>query len=226
MQALTLDAAGTLFDLAEPVGTVYARLAAQSGYHLEANSLDRRFRETFPRQSAPAYVDDCPGHVTERSWWRELVLKTTELADNERFEDFFNAAFAFYESPAAWQLFPDTIPFLDQAASHYRLAVVSNFDARLHPIIAGLGLGSYFEKVISSADAKSRKPDSAIFQRTLAELALPAHQICHIGDSEVADYRGARSAGLHAIHLRRPAETLLSTLPVLPQILPHPESLS
>lgn len=217
MQALTLDAAGTLFDLAEPVGIVYARLAGQAGYQLDGDKLEESFRHHFSRLSSPKYSETTPGHETEKNWWRELVLITTALPDDAQFERFFASAFAYYERPEAWQLFPDTLPFLEKAAQEFRLAVVSNFDARLHPIIAGLGLSHYFEFVVSSADAKSRKPDEAIFQYALRKLALPAAHVLHVGDSHSADFAGATLAGMQAFHLQRPSATLLDALPLTSQ---------
>src|SRR5207302_528021 len=42
--AVTLDAAGTLFEVAEPVGVTYARVAARHGIGVTATELDRAFR--------------------------------------------------------------------------------------------------------------------------------------------------------------------------------------
>lgn len=203
MKALFLDAAGTLFDLAEPVGQVYARFARQHGLVLEAGEAESRFRSAFQEQPAPDYHDQSDGHQCEIQWWRTLVLRVVQADDDARFEAFFQAVFAYYEQPQAWQLFPDTLPFLSQVQSRYRLAVVSNFDARLVPILAGLELTSFFEVILSSAEARARKPDRAIFDLALQKMGLAPQEALHIGDSFEADYEGARAAGLAAFHLRR-----------------------
>lgn len=211
MEALFLDAAGTLFDLAEPVGIVYARFAAQHGLALTAEEAESRFRSAFQSLPAPDYDAHHEGHECERLWWRQLVLAVTRAPDDAPFAAFFEELFAYYEQPRAWQLFPDTLPFLEQTKSLFQLAVVSNFDARLHPILEGLGLTLYFEAIVSSAEARARKPESSIFELALEKMQVAPHEVLHIGDSLEADYEGARRAGLHAFHLQRHlGQTLLS----------------
>ncbi|MGJ8726525.1 MAG: HAD-IA family hydrolase [Roseibacillus sp.] len=210
MKAISLDAAGTLFDLSEPVGEVYTRFAHQEGFALLPAEVEKRFRAAFKASPAPSYDGDSDGHTAERSWWRALVLQATEIPPSEAFERLFHQLFAHYEKPSAWQLYPDTLPFLEKASAKYRLAVVSNFDDRLHPILDGLGLSPFFEIAISSSLAQSQKPDSRIFERLLKELALPPEEVLHIGDSLKADYEGALQVGMKAFHLQRAKGQLLA----------------
>ena len=203
MKAIFLDAAGTLFDLAEPVGEVYARFAYREGFILKPEVVEKRFRAAFKASPAPCYLPQADGHTAERSWWRALVLEATQIPDSESFALLFDQLFAHYEQPSAWQLYPDTLPFLREASAKYRLAVVSNFDDRLHPILNGLGLSPFLEVALSSSEAQSQKPDSKIFEMALAKLALPPEEVLHIGDSRKADYEGAFKAGLQAFHLQR-----------------------
>jgi len=217
MKAIFLDAAGTLFDLAEPVGKVYARFARKHGLNLTEQEAETRFRTAFKELPAPNYEDFEDGHRCELAWWRKLVLKVCNSAGDETFDLFFEDLFLFYEKGEAWKLYPDTVPFLEKAGEHYRLAVVSNFDSRLHPILNQLGLSSYFEAIVSSAEARSRKPDEEIFHFTLQKLNLHPVQVLHIGDSEVADFQGASNAGLSAFHLQR--ENGLFLQDALPQFV-------
>lgn len=203
MNALLLDAAGTLFDLAEPVGQVYARFARQHGLAIDSATVESRFREVFQDLPAPHYQAYADGHDCEFVWWRELVLQVTGFPEDETFDRFFGELFAFYERPEAWCLFPDTLPFLAAARKRYRLAVVSNFDQRLIPIVEGLRLTPYFEFILSSSETRAQKPDPQIFRLALQKLNLPAEDVLHIGDSRTADYEGARRAGLRAFHLQR-----------------------
>lgn len=203
MQAIFLDAAGTLFDLAEPVGSVYARMAVKHGLSLTSGEAAIRFRKAFGALPAPSYPEGQTGHDCERDWWRSLVLNVSQCADDERFEGFFAELFSYYEEPEAWRLFPDTLSFLEKAKGDYRLAVVSNFDGRLHPILRGLALTPYFETIISSADARARKPDQKIFQLALEKMNLSPREVMHVGDSREADYEGPMQVGLRAWHLQR-----------------------
>lgn len=211
MKAISLDAAGTLFDLAEPVGEVYARFALQEGLQLDPQKTEKRFRRAFQKLPSPDYALTQEGHTSERAWWHELVLQATEIPAGQAFERFFKQLFDYYERPEAWHLFDDTLPFLTEAGSRYPLVVVSNFDARLHPILEGLGLSPFLKTVISSSDACSRKPDSKIFRIALKNLALPPSEVLHIGDSLTADYQGAQKSGMQAFHLQREkGQTLFS----------------
>lgn len=210
MKAISLDAAGTLFDLTEPVGVAYARLAKKEGFTLDPVTVETNFRKAFKAFPGPTYQDSKNGHQAERSWWRQLVRQATEIPAGEAFERLFTQLFDHYEDPSAWQLFPDTLPFLEEAASQYRLAVVSNFDNRLHPILDSLGLSSFFEIAISSSDARAQKPDKQIFQLALKKLSLQPQEVLHIGDSRKADYEGALNMGMKAFHLERKKGDLLA----------------
>lgn len=212
MPILFLDAAGTLFDLAEPVGDTYARIASSHGLLLDPNDLDRDFRVAFATLACPIYTQARTGHETETEWWRNLVKEVTRLPESPRFDRFFRELFQYYEEAEAWSLFPDTLPFLERAVTGHRLAVVSNFDRRLHLILANLGLASYFEKIISSADAKARKPDPEIFQYALREMSTSPEETLHIGDSQSADIEGAARSGMRAFRIRRPENNLLDAL--------------
>ena len=90
--------------------------------------------------------------------------------------------------------------------------MVSNFDDRLVPILDGLGIGNYFAHILTSADARARKPDRAIFDLALDRLNCVPAETAHCGDSLQADFHGATTAGLRAFHLVRPEQTLLDFL--------------
>ncbi len=213
MKAIFLDAADTLFQLAEPVGQVYQEIGRRHGLPLPHSEIESRFAVAFREAPTPDYLAYSEGHDCEILWWRKLVQQVTKLPEGETFAHYFDELFAHYEQPQAWRLFDDTLPFLKRAADQYRLAVVSNFDARLHQIITSLGLDSYFEEVICSADAKARKPSREIFQFALQRMQLKSEEVLHIGDSYEADYEGARSAGLKAFHLQRElGDTLFDAL--------------
>ena len=115
---------------------------------------------------------------------------------------------------SVWRLFPEVEDVLSKLSDgDTRLILVTNFDDRIHPIIGGLGIAGYFgENVITSASAKSRKPDSGIFGEAKA-LAKPG-PILHVGDERVADWEGARNAGLSAFELDRTQRSLLD-LPMI-----------
>jgi len=216
LQALFLDAAGTLIEPAEPVADVYARTAGAFGQIVEPAEVKRWFGVAFGGISDPEYHAYADGDAAEREWWSWVVnvvfSKTlgTPLPEGF-FWPCFEALFAHYADPAAWRVFPEVHGVLDDArAAGLRLAVVSNFDLRLHGILAGHGL--HFDAVITSADACARKPEPAIFRMALERLGLQSHEVLHAGDSPVADIEGAAAVGIDACLISRPETDLRAFL--------------
>ncbi|HEY8514865.1 MAG TPA: HAD-IA family hydrolase [Candidatus Binatia bacterium] len=224
--AVTLDAGGTLIANVESVGETYARLARDAGIEADATKLDDGFRRAFA--AAPPLAPP-PGdaHATlldfEHAWWRRVALESLRLAlgvedlaqvaTADACERFFLAAFAHYAQPSAWRVDPDAVAVLRELrARGLRLAVVSNFDARLHGVLAGLGLAELVDVVLPSSEAGAAKPDPAIFRRALALLGgLPAARCLHVGDSLREDVDGATAAGLRAVWLDRRGASARST---------------
>jgi putative hydrolase of the HAD superfamily len=84
-----------------------------------------------------------------------------------------------------------------------KLAVVSNWDERLRPLLRALELDHYFDVIIVSRELGCHKPDAKIFEMAAAQLGIPAEAILHVGDSAIEDFDGARKAGFRAVLLRR-----------------------
>lgn len=153
----------------------------------------------FPGRAGAALAE------AERDWWRQLVArvlaKTGGVGD---FEIYFDALYRHYADACAWRVYPDVPAALDSArARGLHLAVVSNFDSRLPDILRGLGIADRFQAVVYSAACGSAKPDAGIFEHALAALGAAPHAALHVGDNLLADYRGARSAGMRALLLQR-----------------------
>lgn len=212
IRALLFDAAGTLIEPAEPVAEVYARQAAACGLNLEATAIREAFGHAFGSSGDPAWERHPEGDAAEREWWRRVVRLTLERAAARPLPDVFVAGcfeslFAHYESSQAWRVYPEVVEVLGQARhEELRVAVVSNFDRRLHRILEGWGLD--FELVLTSADARARKPDPSIFRQALERLGLSPDEVLHAGDSPAADGGGARAAGIEPYLLDRPCNDL------------------
>lgn len=208
IRALFFDAAGTLIEPAEPVAEVYARAAAAAGYRVEAAAVKRAFGAAFSGLGDPAWELHPHGDAAEREWWKAVVCGTFgEILRGPLPASFgaevFDGLFSHYADPRAWRVFPEVPGVL--AASReagFRIAVVSNFDRRLHGILEGHGL--HFDAVVTSADACSRKPDPAIFRHALDLLGFGPEEAFHVGDSRTADFEGAQALGIEAFLLERP----------------------
>ena len=216
--AVLFDAAGTLITPAQPVGETYARLAREHAVALSAERIDDAFRRVFAK--APANVH--PGETRERAaeleraWWRTRVRETFLAADGTaRFRDFeayFDALWQHFARGAAWRARPGAREALAELrSSTRRLAIVSNFDQRLHPILRELELLDFFEQIVIPVDCGAAKPERAIFEFCLQRLGLAAQRCIYVGDHARLDVEAAAAAGLAAIDLAE-----LATLADLP----------
>jgi FMN hydrolase / 5-amino-6-(5-phospho-D-ribitylamino)uracil phosphatase len=101
---------------------------------------------------------------------------------------------------------PPWLPALVQElASTYRLAVVSNYPASA-PIMRTLardGLDRFLAVIVVSADVGFIKPHRSVFEAALTGLGVPADAVVHVGDTWAADVVGAHQAGMHAVYTRQ-----------------------
>jgi len=210
LAAVTLDAAGTLIEVAEPVGQTYARFAARHGIRLVPERVERAFAQALAAAPPLAFPGVGAAHLAdrERTWWKAIVGRAfADAAALPSFDSCFAELFAHYARPQAWRVFPEVAGALRLLHTRgLRLAVVSNFDARLLPVLEGLGLRSLVDHVVHSSAAGAAKPDAAIFRVALTALGVPGSEALHAGDGLVADVGGARRAGLRAVLVDRRAE--------------------
>ncbi len=206
-RALLLDAMGTLIGLRESVGTTYAAMAAAHGLTVAAAAIDRAFPAVlrsapplaFPGLSGPALLE------AERGWWGERIDAVLIAAGSGAApQALHHELFERFADPSLWHVYPDVVPSLRRwHEGGLRLAVVSNFDRRLEPVLEGLGLGSWFDLVVVSSRAGAAKPSAGPFTAALKGLDLAPHQVWHVGDSP-EDVAGARAAGVRCVLVRRP----------------------
>lgn len=207
IRAVTLDAGGTLIAVAEPVGETYARIAARHGLRVRAGDAERGFREAFATAPPLAFPGASPTRLRdhERAWWDAIVRRTLgRAAAGPAGDAAFDELFAHYAGARAWRVFPEVPDVLATLrARGVALAVVSNFDARLGPLLDTLGLAPWLDAVVHSSRAGSAKPDPAIFRDALARLGVAPADALHAGDDPTRDVLGARAAGMQAVLIDR-----------------------
>ncbi|HLY39351.1 MAG TPA: HAD-IA family hydrolase [Candidatus Binatia bacterium] len=219
--AVTLDAAGTLFEPVEPIGVTYARVAARHGIVVAPNAVERGFADAFAAAPPLAFPKATPATLAdeERTWWSSIVRAALGVEPTPAFATCFAELYEHYGAPATWRVFDEVPDTLRALRNHgLKVAVVSNFDRRLDGLVAGLGLAPLVDAVVSSTRAGAAKPAPDIFHTALRALSVTAAAALHAGDSVVADVAGARAAGLRAVlvdrHTRRPlvpADTIVVT---------------
>ncbi len=143
---------------------------------------------------------------------RETFLAADGTARFRDFDAYFAALWEHFARGAAWRLRPDAEPALAALrAEGRRLAIVSNFDQRLPPILRELGVHAHFEQIVLPVDCGAAKPARAIFDACLARLGVVASACVYVGDHGRLDVEAAEAAGLAAIDVAE-----LATLAALP----------
>lgn len=192
IQAVTFDAGGTLIAPWPSVGHVYAGVAAEQGLSaISPETLNERFHTAWRGLKQFHHG---------RDEWAALVDQVfAGLSPAPPSESFFPELFQRFAEPTAWRIFDDVKPAIDALASHgINLAVISNWDERLEPLLEALGLRKYFETIVISREIGFTKPSPVIFEHASRKLGLPPECILHVGDSAREDLAGARAAGFAA----------------------------
>ncbi|MGH7863364.1 MAG: HAD-IA family hydrolase [Candidatus Binataceae bacterium] len=210
LRAVFFDAAGTLFDAREPVGSTYARIARSHGLHARDEVVAASFRRAFGAAPPLAFgVGRAPADLRrlERQWWRERVAETfAGLGEVRDFDAYFDELFTYFASPASWLADPEAARLLQRLkSSGLTVGVISNFDHRLYRILDGLGLGQWFDSITISSEAGYAKPAPEVFDAALARHRLTPGEVVHVGDSQEHDFRAAARVGMAAILFDRRA---------------------
>lgn len=197
IEAVTFDVGGTLIQPWPSVGHVYAGVAARHGVeNLSPERINEQFRAAWRAKTNFNHT---------REDWAALVEKAfSGLTNQQSNQTFFSELYDRFGASNAWRMFEDVLPALDAlATAGIRLAVISNWDERLRPLLQQLELSDYFETIIVSCEAGFAKPSPVIFEHAVKKLGLPPESILHVGDNLTADVQGARGAGFRAVRIDR-----------------------
>jgi putative hydrolase of the HAD superfamily len=210
-RVIFLDAVGTLFGVKGSVGEVYGQIAQAHGVQTDTAALNRAFFASFRAAGAPAFpeiYDPTELQAQEFAWWMAIAQHTfKQVGALQQFPDFaafFADLYQHFATAAPWVVYPDVRISLQRwQLMGVPLAILSNFDSRLHSVLMALDLAPFFSSITLSTEAGYAKPDRQIFTLALQKHRCPAAEAWHIGDSYTEDYQAARAAGLRGIWLRR-----------------------
>jgi putative hydrolase of the HAD superfamily len=202
LDAVTIDAYGTLVRLTGPVPELQAKLAAL-GVDRDAQAVGL----AFAKESA--YYREHSFEGRDEASLDELRLRCVAIILDELGSDLEPAAFVDdFVVAMRFEALPDAGAALEKVRRHgLAVAVVSNWDVGLARHLDGLGLCGV--TVVTSAHAGAPKPDPAVFTLALELLGVRASRALHVGDSD-SDQAGASAAGMHfaSAPLARAVETL------------------
>lgn len=186
VDAVTIDAFGTLIGLDDPLPALSSSLA-ERGVERDIEDVRRGFEAEVAHYVPRSHEgrDEAALALLRRDC-AEVFLAAAGASELDPDEFPFVAALRFHLLPGA----RDANDRLVRAG--VRAAVVSNWDVGLRAYLEELGLDL---PVFTSAQAGAPKPAPAVFALALAHLGVEPGRAVHVGDSD-ADRDGADAAGM------------------------------
>lgn len=190
LDAVTVDAYGTLVRLVDPVPALSRELAAR-GVACSEGAVKAGFlaEVEYYRPSAPAGRDPESLAALRQECTRVFLEGAGADLEPVTFVDAFMSAIVLEPVEGA----VETAHAL--RARGLDLAVVSNWDIGLEDRLEELGIARLFSAIATTAEAGAPKPEPAVFRLALERLGIDPARALHVGDED-ADAEGARAAGM------------------------------
>jgi putative hydrolase of the HAD superfamily len=190
LDAVTIDAFGTLLTLRDPVDALRETLREHGVERTRAEVAEAFAAEgRYYRDRSYEGADEASLALLRRDCAAVFLDTLAAELDPGEFAPVYVASLEFAPMPGA----ADAVVQLERLG--LRLAVVSNWDVALQEHLEELALADHFVTVVTSAEAGAPKPDPRIFWFALERLGVGPERALHVGDSE-ADEEGARAAGM------------------------------
>lgn len=164
--------------------------------------LEQHYPEIPVRYDFDALIEHRVHHFgAHPHWHHDLTYLRKEwlkvLADEAGYPyDLVDPAFeVFWMARNEVVFFEQSEDVLDRLTGLYRLGSMTNGNADVHHI----GIGHYFDYVITSAEVGKPKPHRAMYQAAIDRSGVPAEQLLHVGDDPVRDIQGASALGIRTV---------------------------
>jgi putative hydrolase of the HAD superfamily len=143
----------------------------------------------------------------EKSWWEYMDQLIGQIIINAGVEPYHAPDLAvqfkdYYLDINYWNVFDDTIPFLEAVTKNHKCYIASNHVPELSVLVENLNLSKYFTRIFNSAYIGFEKPNRMFFESILKELRCKKDEVFMIGDSFNADITGAVNFGIRAVLVR------------------------
>jgi len=186
IDAVTIDAYGTLVTLQDPIPALTAALAERN-VERDRDTVLYGFRTEvayYTKHSAIGHDEEGLARL-QRDCARVFLHAVDADLDAGEFAPVYAGAMHF-------ELLPGVEASLDRLRSlGLELAVVGNWDLSLRRLLDEIALAEYFHAIVHAAGKPA--PDGLL--RALEQLGVEPGRALHIGDDE-ADERAARAAGM------------------------------
>ena len=190
IDAVTIDAFGTLVELENPVGRLQTALA-ERGVVRDEQSIVAAFAaevEYYLVHKGEGKDDASLLDLRNRCSGVFLQGVAPELGPEE-FASAFVGSLVFRPLDGV----EEALRRLRRAG--LELACVTNWDVGIGEQLERAGVAPYLSTVVSSAETSAEKPDPRVFAEALKRVGVEPRRAIHIGDDE-ADRAGALAAGL------------------------------
>jgi FMN phosphatase YigB (HAD superfamily) len=190
LDAVTIDAYGTLLTLADPVPRLRAALR-ERGITRTDTDIARAF------ETEAAYYGRHAHSARDADSLASLRLSCTEVFVDTLGEAIDPAEFcAAYVGSLVFEPVPGALDTVQMLASRgLALAVVADWDPSLRDHLRDHSLDGFFTAVVISGELGFAKPDPRPFKSALRQLGVAPDRALHVGDRSV-DEEGARAAGM------------------------------
>ncbi len=187
-------------------------------YECNARDMLKDLHESFNLQEMGICLDEFYAHfrvinlelweLYDRGLISNQIIRTQRFkrvlakfsVDNEELNKRLSYEY-LYGCPKKTQLVPHARETLEYLSQNYALTVVTNgFDEIQSIKLSSGNITHYFDHVITSQKAGSKKPAREIFEYALAANGLAPHEVIMIGDNLATDIRGARNAAIDTVY--------------------------
>lgn len=219
VRAILYDAGHTLVEPRPRASDIWTFLSAQLGIELAT-------KRAMPNvgQSYYAKIGTYDSDKRARSFWAEyyasaLIDAGVDLP-HEQLLSAGNAVYDWYQDPAQWVPFPETLEALTHAHELGLVqGVVSDWGTDLVPILHAHEVTRHLDFVVASATVGVAKPHPDVFRFALARANLKPSEVIYVGDSYVSDVLGARAVGIRAVLIDREGKAPALDCPVVASLL-------
>ncbi|MGL1931145.1 MAG: HAD-IA family hydrolase [Desulfotalea sp.] len=175
LKVIVFDCDGVMFDSKELNRQYYDSLLIHFGHaKMDEQELDYVHINS---------LDNCLKHIFRNH--HESIEEINKLRETIDYKSFLPYL----------QMEPDLISFLDAVHNKYQLAISTNRSDTMEIILEKFELESYFEKVMTAANAKKAKPAPDALLEILQYFKIKPEEAIHIGDS-IIDEIHARDANV------------------------------
>jgi 2-haloalkanoic acid dehalogenase type II len=206
-RAVFFDFGGTLFSYAEVrphFDRMLRELARRHALTAPMEEIRRTFRRTVAKKMEeflprPFYLHRDLFEAAEVDLLTELGASPREGNDSLLYLGQSAAALVAVQPRKG---LGETLAALRGRGLH--LGIVSNIDDdQFHPLFERIGLGSYFDAVTTSEEARSCKPHPGIYRHALRKAGgIAAEEVVFVGDSLDYDVAGAKALGMTTVLIR------------------------